>query len=294
MASSVPILITDARQGGTDPGRYIVPIKATWDTIYFIGQFLGGHDGQGHNYDPRLIDLALTYAKSVGYEFVYLEQNEYLLREMPSFKHGGGGYVVKDGSSLPIIVQCPHTYYDEHTLDLGWELYKRARAKEFFFNTAHRYLPVAGAAPGDFPADVAHHTNSLFEAMTEGTVFGPGWNVVQVHGFSSRPNTGIVLSSGARIPGNFLVNRAYNNLVPILGGLVKRYPEDVSNEHIGVTPSRVSEELGATTNVQGQYIRSRGSQFLHVEISHDLRIKLMSDAHLRSQVLQALANALTP
>lgn len=306
MASDVPKLILDARQGGgNDPGRYIIPAKETWDSVRFIGQLL--------SYDPPLLDYALNYAKMIGFEIIYLSQSEWFFRENPLYKHGGGGYVVKDSASLPIIVQCPHTYFDEYSLDLGWELFKRARAKEFFFNTAHRYLPVSGAAPGDFPADAAHHTNSLFEAMTEGTVFGPGWNVVQVHGFSSRANTAMVLSSGAHVTGNFLVNRAYNNLVPIMGGIVKRYPEDMSSETAGTSLMDVinrtydsyysgvaapahpkSEELGATTNVQGQYIRSVGSQFLHVEMSHDLRIKLMSDPYLRGQILQALANALTP
>jgi hypothetical protein len=60
---------------------------------------------------------------------------------------------------------------------------------------------------------------------------------------------------------------------------VKAYPAD-------------SGELGATTNVQGQFVRRAGGRFLHVELEATLRTRLLADSRLRASAFSALAGAL--
>jgi hypothetical protein len=63
-------------------------------------------------------------------------------------------------------------------------------------------------------------------------------------------------------------------------GKVERFPDE-------------SSELGATTNVQGALVRKSGGRFLHVEMSSDLRKKLLADGELRARYLEALARSLS-
>jgi hypothetical protein len=222
---------------------------------------------------------AETLAKA-GFEIVDLPDiaGAMLVREVESRRRGGGAYVVRGGSRSHLIVQAPHTFFDEGTLPLACELFQRADAAALFINTVHRYKGAAPDAAGNHPADVAHAPDSLFEAATEGALTAiAGLTAVQVHGFAARESGArAVVSSGDKRGASPLATRAKAALDAVVGGGVLLFPDDTS-------------ELGATTNVQGNYLRQHGGRFLHVEMSEGLRRELQADPALRERALTALA-----
>jgi hypothetical protein len=200
------------------------------------------------------------------------------LVEAAGKKRGGGAYLVREAASSGLEVQAPHTFFDEGTLPLACELFERSRARALFIETAHRYKAAGASDAGDFPADLAHAEDSLFQAATAGVLSGEPKTLVQLHGFGPRESgSNVVLSNGTTEPST-LVNHAQQALGAVVED-VWRYPQE-------------ARELGATTNVQGELARRQGGRFLHVEISAPLRVKLLQDASLRAHFLDALVRGL--
>ncbi len=192
------------------------------------------------------------------------------------------------GAASRVIVQTPHSFFDEETLPLGCELLERAGARALFVETAHRYkgAPDAVDAEDPFPADVAHAPTSLFQAATQGVLRAPDLDggaralVVQLHGFAAREGGfAVVVSSGERRSGVAIVDRVARALSPAVPGAVVRFPDDV-------------DELGATTNVQGALVREAGGAFVHLELSSSLRRELAASPALRARVLDGLVLSL--
>lgn len=275
-----PQALLETRDGGLDPDRYVVPSdperRALRDAIASL--IVGRGDAKDH-------------AAKAGFELVDLgDDRGVLVREVAGKRRGGGAYVVRPGSTSRLFVQAPHTFHDEGTLPLAYELFARARAAALFVSTAHRYKAAPKTAAGAWPADVAHARDSFFQAATEGALRARTTPsvVVQLHGYGEREGGGAaVVSAGVRTPGHPLVARATTALGRIVStaasantaGSVLRFPDDHG-------------ELGATTNVQGAIVREAGGQFLHVELAAPLRRALLDDATLRASFLATLADAL--
>jgi hypothetical protein len=274
-----PTVLDATREGGLDADRYVVPTDAERHAIRDAVAILV--EGA-----PDAMARATTAAKAASFEIVDVpEQGAVLLREART-KRGGGAYLVRVGSKAHVFIQAPHTFYDEGTLPLGCELFERARAGAFFINTSHRYKSAKQTSGGQFPADVAHAKDSLFQAATEGLLRArPKPSkivVVQVHGFGEREaggNGAMVLSAGVRTPGQPVVARVALALSRVIDGGVLRFPED-------------HNELGATTNVQGAIVRESGGQFLHIEMGAPLRRDLLGNPTVRANVLATLADAM--
>jgi len=123
----------------------------------------------------------------------------------------------------------------------------------------------------------------MFQAATEGAVDAiPRTSVVQLHGFAERGVGGrAVVSTGEKRAGSPLVARSSRALEAVVGPRILKYPEDTN-------------ELGATTNVQGVVVRrAAGGQFLHVEMEEGLRRDLLRDAALRGRALDAIGAAIS-
>ena len=272
-----PVALVNARQGGTDPARYVVP---TDEERRVLRASIGRYLREG---DSARTTVAGDLGK-IGFEIVDVAElsGTVLLRERDGEKRGGGAYVLRPASTSRIFVEAPHTFFDEGTFPLACELFRRANAHALFVETAHRYKSAPPRADGSYPADVAHAEDSLYQAATQGVLDAmPNAKVVQLHGFVPRDSFGsVVLSSGDKVEGQRLVLHAKDRLDPVLGSAaVRRFPEDAS-------------ELGATTNVQGQAVRKAGGEFLHVEIEARLRRDLLKNPQLRASVIDALATAL--
>jgi hypothetical protein len=265
-----PGALLATREGGTDSDRYVQPTEAERDALRDAIATLTATDPT-----TATIAAAKPSLAAAGFEAVPIEGTTSVLVREAGKKRGGGAYLVRPAGTSKIAVQAPHTFFDEGTLPLACELFERSQAVALFIDTAHRYK----AAP-DGGADVAHVSDSLFQAATQGLLRSrPKAIVVQMHGFAEREGgAAIVLSGGVKSMGVPIVTRVHTALKGVVSG-VARFPEE-------------SSELGATTNVQGVIVREAGGQFLHVEMAAPLRRDLLSNPTLRASVLSSLADAL--
>jgi hypothetical protein len=226
-----------------------------------------------------------------GFRTVTLDGKVELLTEEPNAKHGSGVVVFRRGQSLPLVVEVPHSFFDEGTLDIGLRLFLASKAQLLLVNTAHRYrnnndLPPAPKharrdntfddsktyANDESPlsSDVAHADVSFFLAAHEAFMdFSPKALTVQIHGFADKtiPNIDIV-ASAARTKSR--LSSLVSRLRDTLALRVALYPED-------------TKKLGGTTNVEAKYNRVKGTCFVHLELSETLRIRLKNDSALMAQ-----------
>jgi len=222
--------------------------------------------------------------------------------EEPGHRQGRGLYVFRNGATgaelgAALVIQVPHSFFDEDTLAIGLALSARARA--LFVNTVHRYpggvLPAGGVddeeagdpaagSPGPAsPADLAHQTESVWQVMTASALQHlPGLTVVQVHGFADRPaaapfDADMVVSPSIVRAGKAEAGAQVTRLRAALpGARVALYPRD----------ARV---LGGTTNAQARLLAKQPQAvFLHLEIARSLRRKLATNAALRADFVKAV------
>jgi hypothetical protein len=273
--SVCPAALLAARKGGSAPDRYVTPSeleRASFSVL--VARLLA----------PGLDrERAETLARSLGFRVQDMPEmpDTLLLAELPTQRRGGGAYLLRPGSRSTAIVQAPHTFFDEGTLPLSCELFQRAQAAALFIDTAHRFKAAEVDEQGAYPADVAHATDSLYQAATEGAFqVVSSRTVIQLHGFGPRESgAAVVLSAGVALPTSPLPTRARDLLMPLVPGPVERFPDEC-------------QELGATTNVQGALARAAGGRFLHVEMSAAFRQSLLSNSTLRARYLDALATCL--
>lgn len=266
-----PAALAETRRAGTRPGSYVAPSEDERRAARAaVAKLLRG--------EP-VGDVA-----AFGFEVVPLEgwTDSVLLREIAEKRRGGGAYVVRKSGTSTLVVQAPHTFYDEGTFPLACELFQRTHARALFINTVHRYKASPASADGKHPSDIAHSPASTFQAATEAVVeVVPRVSVVQLHGFADRKlGARAVVSTGEKRGGSQLVARVAHALEQVVGPRILAYPDDTN-------------ELGATTNVQGAIVRRVGGQFLHIEMDEGLRRDLLRDATLRAKALDALGATLT-
>ena len=264
-----PKELADTRRDGTRPNSYVEPTDVERTALRdAVERLVRGQ--QPPSVEP------------LGFEVVPLPSwpDTVLVREKGRLR-GGGAYVVRKSSSSKLLVEAPHTFFDEGTFTLGCELFQRTGARAFFINTSHRYKSAPKTPEGKNPADVAHSPTTFFHAATEGAIAGQkGLAVVQLHGFAAREvDARAVVSNGDKTPGVPWVTKAATSLAEIMGGKVLRFPEDTA-------------ELGATTNVQGIAVRRAGGRFLHVEMDDEMRRRLLAEPELRSRALDAIGSAI--
>lgn len=188
----------------------------------------------------------------------------WVLREPDGQRAGAGAFALRPGGSA-LVIEAPHTFYDEGTGEIALALFARLRAGGLFFNTVHRYAPPDGE---QHPADVAHAERTLFAAANQGLLDAAAWSVLQVHGFGGRqplgPEVRAVVSDGT--------GAASAPAAHLRAALVRRWGAGTARLY-GVD----AEVLGATTNVEGKAARRAGAIFLHVEMNADTRRALGRD-----------------
>jgi hypothetical protein len=272
-----PAAILEARQGGSQPNRFVAPTEDERVAMRALfARLLAARD-------DGAIGAARAEAAKTGLEIVEAPEmpGTMVLREVEGRRRGGGAYVVRFGSPSRLVVQAPHTFYDEGTLPLACAYFSQAQGRALFVNTVHRYRGAPQDAQGQHPADVAHAPATLFQAATEGAIQAINRiTVVQLHGFGARdPQARAVVSTGDKRAGTALVTRVAKALEGAVGPPVLRYPEDTA-------------ELGATTNVQGAIVRAAGGCFVHIEMDEGLRKDLQADATMRGRFFAAMNGAL--
>jgi hypothetical protein len=195
-----------------------------------------------------------------------------VLEEAPARKTGRGFYVFRRSRSEAIALEAPHSWNDLHTGPIAFRLFEEAPIKAGAWNTVTRK-----------EGDLAHVSSSYFQAFTR--AFGESYRtglVVQLHGFEAAKRTGkvaeeadAVVSGGTRTPPGWLLDLG-KRMKEKWTERARLYPQDV-------------HELGGTTNVQGQMLRSLGNDgFLHLEMALGLRKRMREEPTLRDAFLKCL------
>jgi hypothetical protein len=210
-----------------------------------------------------------------------------LLAEARDRRRGAGAVVVRLGQARELIVQVPHSFYDEGTLVVGEALFSLGHARALAVNTIHRYRTTGGRPPSEADpelgdgasdaaeSDVAHAPESFFLAFhEEASAVFPQALAVQLHGYAdaSVPGFDVVLSGAGTRFDPAPLTRA---LAAASGLRVAAYPKDV-------------RRLGGTSNQQARASRSLGREFLHVEMARGTRQRLVDEPLARRRFVEAL------
>jgi len=277
VAAGCPEALIAARRGGDAVGRYVAPTADQRQGLRnVVTLFLQrGEAARGE---------AAAVARRIGFEIVDVPTvaGAIVLRDAGG-NRGGGAYLLRLRSESRVVVQAPHTFFDEGTFPLACELFAASAARALFINTVHRYKGAPPDANGNHPADVAHAEGSMFQAATLGLLGGViAPTVVQLHGFADEEGAArVIVSSGDGSSSAPLLERVQSALTELMGPGVLRYPADTT-------------KLGATSNVQGAAVRAGGGRFLHVEMASVVRTTLLQDTVLRARFMSSLAPLLTP
>ena len=219
-----------------------------------------------------------------GFRLLELPGVADLLAEEAAQKRGAGVLVLRSGEAQPWLLEVPHSFFDEGTLEIGLSAFVWRRARALLINTVHRYRALATAAADESPdsddddsspSDVAHAESSFYLTAHQACVDALGEvGVVQLHGFSdaSAPKADLVLSAAGSRADPAPIARALERAAGIR---VAVYPTDI-------------RKLGGTRNVEAHYSISIGRPFLHVEMSKSLRRQLTTDPDQLRRFVDAL------
>lgn len=218
----------------------------------------------------------------------------WVIGEQGPNKIGAGAYVLRPGAKNALVIQAPHTFFDQGTLPLALTLFEQLDAKALMINTMHRAAAGGGAQgsdeadedrqerarSGQEASDLAHSSNSYFQVTH--SLFGaewPGTRFIQLHGFRDEkaPGASVIVSAAGTNLDPLPVARSLNAVLGAGTALV--YPEEIN-------------KLGGTTNIQARACKEAGWPFLHLEISATLRQRMERQASLREQFAEALSRAL--
>ncbi len=187
---------------------------------------------------------------------------------------GAGVYALRTGKALPLLVLVPHSFWDTGTLPIGRAVFQGLRARALLVNTVHRYKGAGCPQPGGddddanppagCPSDVAHASDSYFEAVHEGLALAfPGAVTLALHGFArSKDDPDLIVSAaGTRF-----------DLAPLMQKLVALY----GAPQVRSFPDQI-DRLGGTTSIQAKHRRQDFGQMVHLEMSRELRDRLVAD-----------------
>jgi hypothetical protein len=226
------------------------------------------------------------------------------LVEAPGRERGAGAYIVRVTprvqSEPTILLQAPHNFFDLGTGRLAADVFftprNGVRPRALFTNTIHRYQLTPGDKKKrkDNPADVAHNPEHAFTIATDAFTIAAGHaRVIQLHGFGAREEIdgdgdagaiAMVISAGQKRGSSPLSGAIAAAATTVFGPQVRRFPEDT---HV----------LGATTNAQKRVLeKSRRGDFVHIEMSSEVRKQLAASTELRAQLASVLfdTNGETP
>ncbi len=266
IAAAPPIPIVEAyRQARTYDRKAFVYTRPPARRLGLVREVFGALGKGLSAADPPAQVVAQVQA--AGFELVRGVDDGgplWILREPDGQRRGDGFFALRPGG-MPVCIQAPHTFFDEQTGDVALALFTTLRASCLFTNTVHRR-----------ELDVAHAAQSSFLSATEGLTRARRWPVVQIHGFaeSKRVPAGVeaVVSEGTQVP---TLAKELAAKMSEKNGRIFLFPRDTS-------------ALGATTNVQGDAVRSMSVPFLHIEMSPGLRNRLRGAPAPLAEALRAV------
>ena len=157
--------IDDLRRGGRDRVAYAPPTPQeaaaykSWVKRVALAAKLGAPMPSGA---PPGFELeALSVAPDL-----------WLLAERDAARRGAGAVVLRRGDANNVVIEAPHTFFDQGTLPIALVAFDSQRARGLLVNTVHRFraaMTRAHGAEGDedepraaVSSDVAHAERSFF------------------------------------------------------------------------------------------------------------------------------------
>ncbi len=203
-----------------------------------------------------------------------------LVMEAPDARRGRGLYLFCPHAPRAIALQLPHGFKDEHTGRIGLQLASSGEFALVAWNTVPRSYRRQGQT---VDADLAHLPESYFTALTRAVAASGGLRlVVQLHGFSQAKRR-----SAAGRTADFILSSARREAGPsalALAACLRQQGEG----RVRIYPREV-RELGALSNRQAAVLRETvGTAFLHVEMSAEIRKRLVRRAANRRSLLACL------
>ncbi len=255
-----------------DSGKYVTP---TWSDLQSTQNAFSVILNWMNSGSDDLIPQAV--AALAGFNYVLVRFSDisgkvfYVAREAPGYNRGWGLYVVHVRAPCVyrrLLVEVPHIGFDEFTERIGVRCLLQSYAGFFLVAGAHRY------ANPDAAADVAHTEQCVFHVVHKVWCTN-GSTALQIHGFAEtsagrEQYPQVILSSGTP-EGSIAVRQMSDALT--MNGLT-----------VGIFDGTKYTDLGATTNVQGQYARSAGASFIHMEIARAVR----SSDELSGKIVKAV------
>ncbi|GAB2837702.1 hypothetical protein GCM10027200_42090 [Lentzea nigeriaca] len=179
---------------------------------------------------------------------------------------GWGRIMIDTSESARLGIEVPHPKADQDSESLGVELFRKAPGSVLVVAGAHR------RAAENRVADMAHTTSSVFEDLHE-LLVRRRIPVVQLHGFQNEtaPDSDVVVSAGPPLKNQFAQQTAQR---------LESAGLSVCKPWVTGCPG-----LEATTNVQARYSDEQKADFVHVEVSRDIR----DSPSARDQVASVLA-----
>lgn len=217
-----------------------------------------------------------------GFQSVALAGLGELLAEEQGARRGAGAVMLRHGEARPWVIEVPHSFFDEGTLDIGIAAFALGDARALLVNTVHRHRALSQPPPegantdedDTSASDVAHAEDTFFLAAHAACVEQlDGASVLQLHGYADKSAPADAVISAARsvadpVPLARALERA-------LGIEVAVYPADI-------------DRLGGTTNRQARFSVARGKPFVHLELSRSLRRRLSDEPEALRRFVEAL------
>jgi hypothetical protein len=223
----------------------------------------------------RVLDNAPNEAKdvlaAVGYTIservdTATQRRYHEISDNAGNSRGWGRVVIDTSESARLGIEVPHPKADQDSESLGVELFRKAPGSVLVIAGAHR------RAAENRVADMAHTTTSVFQDLHE-LLVRRRVPVVQLHGFQNEtaPDSDVVVSAGP----------------PLSSPLALRTAQRLESAGLSVCKPWVTgcPGLEATTNVQARYSDEQKAEFVHVEVSRDIR----DSPSARDQVASVLA-----
>jgi len=207
-----------------------------------------------------------------------------IFQETEHAQQGRGLFILNtEAVANNVLLQAPHAKADRYTGELAALLFEQGGLRAVQWNSISRHAEIKGFSA---KADMAHLSQTYWQVFTR--TFAkqfPHARIIQLHGYNQSKrksrqgkDSEIIVSAGHYYPPVW-VQKTATCLKQQMPGKVSLFPYEVN-------------ELGATTNTQGQLLRGLNHQgFLHIEMSLSLRKSLLSSAELRQLLLDCLRDS---
>ena len=212
--------------------------------------------------------------------FSVKEQSQFwqgmMISEEEGACEGRGAYLFRyPTANLPLAITAPHRGADRHTGTIAASLFLEGSAAAAAWNSAPRNPQQECPHALDLAREPIHAFTAFAIAFAQDH---PNGALMQLHGFErmKRPpgaarEADIILSNGTRKPGTRLLDLADCLSLEMVPHRALVFPNETT-------------ELGALGNAQARALGDMGfGGFIHLELSAELRAKLVKDEALRAR-----------